>query len=231
MSSEERILALEKIIEEQKIAISQISHEVRNPVTLINSSLKLIEQQHPEVMSFDFWQDTRNDCDYLLRLLNEVSCYNNSMTLREEKLNTSLWLTEFAIARKARTMAPFRFLYEIPKSLPSLAADPVKLRQALENLIRNAFESLEQEGTVSLRAFLSDQGDALCITVSDNGCGIPAEYMDTLFEPFATHKQDGTGLGLAITHRIVEAHGGQLLVDTTPGEGTRFTMKIPFFAS
>lgn len=225
MSDIQQIDALKKEIEEQKIAISQISHEIRNPVTLINSSLKLIEKQHPEVRDFAFWNDTMMDMDYLLRLLDEVSSYNNSMLLHPETLNTSQWLTDFAASLVCSVPASFRFSFQIPPALPLLHADPVKLRRALSNLIRNGFEALEKEGEVSFTA--SSDGPYLTLHISDTGCGIPAEYLDTLYQPFVTHKPDGTGLGLSITRRIIEAHHGSLTLETKPGAGTVFTIRLP----
>lgn len=225
MSDTQQIEALKKIIEEQKFTISQISHEVRNPVTVINSSLKLIEKQHPEVQGFSFWKDTMQDMEYLLRLLDEVSSYNNSMLLHPETLDTSQWLTDFVSSLTCTIPDTYCFTFRIPEDLPPLYADPVKLRRALSNLIRNGFEALEKEGEVSFTA--SSDGQYLTLHISDTGCGIPSEYLDTLYQPFVTHKSDGTGLGLSITQRIIEAHHGSLTLRTHPGAGTVFTILLP----
>lgn len=225
MTQEHQLKALKKTIEEQRIAISQISHEIRNPVTLINGSLNLIEKQHPEVRDFAFWNDVRRDMTHLLNLLEDVSHYNNSMLLHLELLNTSHWLKEVTASLNFLLPKPFHFSSHIPQDLPEIHADSTKLRQALHNLIRNGFESLEGDGTVSLAA--SAGGRYLSIRISDTGCGIPAEYIDSLFQPFTTHKPNGTGLGLAITKRIIEAHHGQLLLETDPGTGTCFTILLP----
>ena len=63
--------------------------------------------------------------------------------------------------------------------------------------------------------------------IEDNGCGISPEDLSTLFHPFVTHKKEGTGLGLTITKQIIEAHGGTISVQSTPGEGTLFTIVLP----
>ncbi|MDE6906817.1 MAG: HAMP domain-containing histidine kinase [Lachnospiraceae bacterium] len=225
MTQEHQLKALKKTIEEQRIAISQISHEIRNPVTLINGSLNLIEKQHPEVRDFAFWNDVKRDMTHLLNLLEDVSHYNNSMLLHPELLNTSHWLKEVTASLNFLLPKPFHFSSHIPQDLPEIHADSTKLCQALHNLIRNGFESLEGDGTVSLAA--SANGRYLSIRISDTGCGIPAEYIDSLFQPFTTHKPNGTGLGLAITKRIIEAHHGQLLLETDPGTGTCFTILLP----
>jgi len=67
----------------------------------------------------------------------------------------------------------------------------------------------------------------LCITVTDNGCGIKPEDQTSVFEPFITHKADGTGLGLAVTRRIILAHHGTITLDSTPGTGTTFSIALP----
>lgn len=192
---------------------------------MINGSLNLIEKQHPEVRDFAFWNDVRRDMTHLLNLLEDVSHYNNSMLLHLELLNTSHWLKEVTASLNFLLPKPFHYSSHIPQDLPEIHADSTKLRQALHNLIRNGFESLEGDGTVSLAA--SADGRYLSIRISDTGCGIPAEYIDSLFQPFTTHKPNGTGLGLAITKRIIEAHHGQLLLETEPGTGTCFTILLP----
>lgn len=225
MSEAEQIERLKRIIEEQKITISQISHEVRNPVTVINSSLQLIEKKCPAIREYPLWQDTMRDMKYLLRLLDEVSSYNNSTLLRKEVLDTSTWLSGFLSSLSRTVPTPFSLSWQVPPALPAICADPLKLRRALENLLRNGFEALEDQGEVS---FLAEaKKDALCLRISDTGCGIPQERLDTLYQPFVTHKPDGTGLGLSITKRIIEAHRGTLSLETVPGRGTTFTVLLP----
>ena len=118
MTEHTQIDVLKKIIEEQKIAISQISHEVRNPITLINSSLQLIEKQHPEVRDFLFWEDTMRDMKYLLRLLEELSNYNNSEKTNPKLLDAGRWLTEVYSSLSSLSSESFRFSFRLPEDLP-----------------------------------------------------------------------------------------------------------------
>ena len=225
MFEKSRIEQLEKTIEEQKIAISQISHEVRNPVTLINSSLQLVEKEHPEVRTFSFWKETMMDMKYLVQLLNEVSNYNNGETLHLENISATKWLREIGTTAGGLMTDHHRLSCEIPENLPILKADPIKLRQAITNLLRNAFESLDTTGEVSFNA--SVEGFYLILRISDTGCGIAAEYIPNLFDPFVTHKTNGTGLGLAITKRVILSHEGTLEVHSKLGEGTVFVIGLP----
>ena len=201
---------IQKLKEEHHLALSRISHEIRNPVTLINSSMQLIEAEHPEVLSFDLWDDMKKDMLFLRRLLDELSGYNNGEKIHPEALELSSFLRE--IASNARLLSPdpnIRFSTRFPEELPTINGDPVKLRQAITNLLRNAFES---GATEVLFSCLCDK-DGLVI-------------QDEIFTPFVTHKKNGTGLGLPLVQRVARAHGGDITYSSGK-EGTTFSFRLP----
>ena len=126
----------------------------------------------------------------------------------------------------------------------TVLADPTQIQQAVMNLCVNAVQAVEgDEGTVIVQ--LDEENDknneragtrgehgepsCLCLTISDNGCGIEPETLDHIFEPFFTTKPigQGSGMGLAIVHRIVTSHGGRITVDSTPNQGTTFRLYWP----
>lgn len=223
----EQVHALE---ETHKLAISQISHEIRNPVTLINSSLQIIEKEHPEVKDYALWTETRRDMQYLCQLLEELSAYNNGTTLNIAPIKTEEWLNEMAASFQTLNASQnISFSYYIETPLPCLMGDALKLRQALFNLIRNAYESLSETGDVSFIITMYRQ--KLCIEIRDTGCGIPDEDMADLFKPFITHKAEGSGLGLAIAKRIIDAHNGRISCFSQKGVGTVFTVLLPISSS
>lgn len=214
---------IQKLKSEHRLALSRISHEIRNPVTLINSSMQIIEAEHPEVADFAYWPEMKADMQFLRHLLDEFSGYNNSDRLQLENMDTYSFLSEIAVGAKALSEDPStRFLSHIDPDLPEISADPTKLRQAVTNLLRNAFESGASE--VSLVCFAEE--NSLIIRISDNGCGIPEEAKKDLFTPFVTHKKNGTGLGLSIVQRIVEAHNGQITYSSGK-TGTSFSLILP----
>jgi signal transduction histidine kinase len=121
----------------------------------------------------------------------------------------------------------------LPDHPVRLAVDPHRIREMLLNLITNAIKYTPQGGTVDLS--LTDQEDAVSITVLDTGIGIAAGDLPHIFERFwradparsRTGDRPGTGLGLAITKWIAEAHGGSITVQSRPGRGTIFTVRLP----
>ena len=140
----------------------------------------------------------------------------------------------------AQAVAPFAarfaapgcaFSIEVPESLPEMRADREALAQVLANLLDNALKYTGDEKRIALRA--RKDGGMLAFTVEDNGVGIPNDQRRAIFEPFhqvdqrLSRTREGAGLGLAIVRRIVEAHGGQIIVAGEPGKGSIFTVRIP----
>jgi signal transduction histidine kinase len=111
-----------------------------------------------------------------------------------------------------------------------VAADAYYLRQALENLVRNAREAMAGQPDARLTLSLVREGPFAVVRVADNGPGIPPDRLDRIFEPFVSTKGKGMGLGLAICKEIVESHGGRLEVESAEGEGTTFTLRLPLSA-
>jgi signal transduction histidine kinase len=116
---------------------------------------------------------------------------------------------------------------EFDGALPCVVCAPQQLRSVFLNLVINAAQAVETGGNV-LVATRTDN-DHVVVSVADDGCGIPAELIDRIFDPFFTTKAvgEGTGLGLAIAHQIVVSHGGEIQVESTPGRGTVFRVRLP----
>jgi signal transduction histidine kinase len=123
------------------------------------------------------------------------------------------------------------YLVDLEPDLPALVIDPSALRRILENLIRNARESLPDGGgtiTVSGGKMVDEFGEpALAIRVIDTGCGISPEALTTIFDDFYTSKPAGSGLGLSNVRRLVADLGGQVQVASEPGRGSTFTLVLP----
>ena len=116
-------------------------------------------------------------------------------------------------------------------SLPPLLVDGAMIEQVIMNLVLNAVQSIQKEGHVSLE---TRKHDEVCeIIVEDNGCGIAAKVRPHIFDPFFTTKGtgEGTGLGLSVSLGIVQRHGGEMLVESEEGKGTRFTVRLPLSRS
>jgi signal transduction histidine kinase len=114
---------------------------------------------------------------------------------------------------------------ELDPDLPPVAIDARLVRQAILNVAVNAVQAMPRGGQLTVRT--RREGDVAQVELEDTGVGIPDEVVERIFEPFFTTKASGTGLGLAVVRRIVEGHGGQVRVRSTPGAGTTFTLQFP----
>lgn len=235
-SSEKREL-LQRLLESHRMEISMISHEIRNPLTMVYSTLQLIESQHPEVQDYRHWKELHQDIEYMKLLLEDLSSYNNGGSISPRLVPMTEFLREVALSFASSTMdTPLEFTSRIADNLPALPVDPIKLRQVFLNLLANARDAVlndtasgsdnqKPSASVALETFSTDS--VLEIRISDTGCGIPSDVMDSIFQPFVTFKPNGTGLGLALASRIVQAHGGQLQA-VSPSDGpTVFTVLLP----
>lgn len=210
----------------QQFLLSQISHEIRNPVTLINSFLQLFESHHPDVAQDYYWKNIIENMDFLKALLNEFSTFNNSRKLQMQEINLYQLLDD-AINSVTPDYEKMDISIVLTKetAIPLVLADRTKIRQLILNLLRNAREAIGSHGIIACS--LKSDGETVSISIQDNGPGIPETYRRDIFEPFITHKQEGTGLGLAICKRITETHGGSISYTSVPEKGTRFTITLP----
>ncbi len=208
------------------LELSKMFHEIKNPLTLINSSLQLIQEEHPEVRDFRFWTQTMEDIKNLRKLLDELSTFQKGDRLQISKINL-FDFTEDLLESTAGFLLECGTPLTFESTIDDLDfyADDVKLRQAVINLLKNAAESSVSGSSILLR--ITTEEHWLHITVKDQGCGMSEEQLQKIFEPFHTTKAFGTGLGLPIVKKIVESHHGKLSIQSTEGAGTCVILSLP----
>ena len=219
---------ISQLLENHRTAVSTISHEVRNPLTLVSSYMQMIQAQHPEVTEFTGWDQTMENIDFMVQLLQELSIFNNSNTLHYSVFSMEKLLKNIVISYAIcldEEDSDIELTSSIPSNLGEYTGDKVKLEEVFLNLLRNARDAIEGGGTITLTAERTDH--SLIILIEDTGCGIPEENLESIFEPFKTYKQGGTGLGLSLSKQILESHGGSIEVRSELGKGTTFTLTLP----
>lgn len=220
---------IEYIENENTLTMRKMTHEINNALTLINSSLQIIESSHPEVNKFKYWNSTMDDIHYLITFMSEISLFNNvgyslspSPTDLPEMLNSII--SSFAGLNKNINLS-----ISNPDNIPIILSDKTKLRQVFINIIKNSFEALEETSSPYIHISLQydNTAEKILIMIEDNGCGISPECIETIFSPLVSYKKGGTGLGLSISKKIVEAHNGSLSVTSVPEHGTTFMIELP----
>ena len=217
----------------RKRLMSDIAHELRNPVTVVKAHLEAFEdgvwEPTPERIAL-----TRAEIDRLSLLIKEVE---NLTTVEKAGHGLAIELTDLSrlTEKCALTFDP---LFEnkgvtLKKEIENgaeIALDPAKIRQVTENLISNALRYTDKGGEVLVS--LKKCGDTVKLAVKDNGIGIAAEDLPNIFERFyrtdksRTRESGGMGIGLAVVKAIVEAHGAKITAESKEGEGSTFTVEF-----
>lgn len=214
---------------------STVAHEVRNPLNAIAMSAQRLRREFLDSATVADSED-RSDLDHLLgvvegetRRINDIVQqfldFARPPALAVEPTDLGGFLSE--AVRSMRPLASTRgVMLEVDAAEAGKASvDPGQLRQAVDNLLRNAVEATPAGGRVRVEARSSAREHT--IVVQDSGAGIDPEVLPRIFDLYFTTKPEGTGVGLAVTHQIVTAHGGTIEVASTPGAGTRMTIRLP----
>ena len=211
-----------------------IAHEIRNPLTSIKARLYTLDK-HLEAPALAR-KDAEIISDEITRLERIVQDVLNFARPSEPELKTisvqSLLAEVHALMASSHESQCVRFTLERGSHL-FVAADAGHLKQVIINLVRNAAEAIDGEGSITLRA-RADRArlngamrDVAILEIADTGKGIPPEVEKRLFDPFFSTKETGTGLGLSTAARIVDKHGGLLQYQTLVGHGTTFGIILP----
>src|SRR5699024_8998333 len=164
----------------------------RTPTSPLFPYTTLFRSQHPEVRQFHNWEQMMEDVQFMCSLLNELSTFNNSSTLHHSVFSIERLLknvaVSFAISLDADN-SDIEFTSRIVPGMGDFTGDKIKLEEVLLNLLRNAREAVGEKGRISLSA--ERREDTIVIQCRDNGCGIPEDLTDTIFEPFVTYKENG----------------------------------------
>jgi two-component system sensor histidine kinase HydH len=205
-----------------------VAHEIRNPLSSIKGLAAYFgnkfeegseDKQAAEVMS--------QEVDRLNRVISELLDFArpSELNLKPADINEVIEHSLRLVQQDSKTRN-IEVRWSGSKEIPSVLLDPDRFSQSLLNLYLNAIQAMEQGGVLSVKSSLGPYND-IEVEVADTGTGIDPDDLDEIFDPYYTTKPSGTGLGLAIVYKIIEAHGGQIKVRSTPGKGTAFTISVP----
>lgn len=220
-------LVVETLLENHKRIMGTLSHEIRNPLTLLYGNLQLLEQRLPEVTTEPLWLSALEDFQYTHTLLNELSLYNNSNSLNMTTIDTGDFFRKLAFSFSASLSCDNADFNSTIPQLPSITVDATKIKSVILNLLKNAKEATCAGDSISMT--LHEHTDTLEVRIIDTGVGIPIDIQTEVFTPFATHKSGGTGLGLAICKDIIQAHEGEITLISKEGIGTQFNVHLPLW--
>lgn len=205
--------------------LSRLTHEIRNPLTLIYSSLQLIEKDCPSVSGTTLWPQLKQDVQDTIYLLMDLSSPDEADKTRRQPVFLSSVLEKITVSCSAfMNHRDISFLTDISPELPPVLGNEIRLKEAILNLLLNSCDAAAENisgGTVCLSAREKDH--QVLIHIRDNGPGIPEAYRETLFDTFVTHKPWGTGMGLGVVNSVIHQHGGSVSFQTSTLSQESFT--------
>jgi two-component system, NtrC family, sensor histidine kinase HydH len=206
-------------------------HEFKNHLSTLGLNLQLLAEDfgtaetHRERRALERVQRLQHECDRLVEVSNDFLRFARLRDLDLQSTCVRSVIEEMVdfVAPTAK-QANVTLTTYLPADLPHVALDADLFKQALLNLMLNAEQAMPQGGELIIQACVDNGGVRLDLI--DTGLGMTTEQTQLIFRPFFTTKPGGNGLGLATTKRIVEAHGGTIAVESEPGRGTKFTVRL-----
>jgi two-component system sensor histidine kinase HydH len=207
-------------------------HEIKNHLNTLSLNLQLLAEDFEDAQTprerkaLERVTRLSEECRRLVELSNDFLRFARLDDLRCEATNLDEVITRMIdfLGPTARAQGIAINWYPAP-DLPALQLDKELFEKVLLNLMLNAEDAMPEGGTLTLQA-RSDE-EAVALEVIDTGCGMAPELARQAFRPFVTGKPGGNGLGLATAQKIVAAHGGTIDVQSEPGRGTKFTIRLP----
>ena len=232
-----RMKALEELDQLRTALLASVSHELRTPLTSIKGLASTLVQPDVE------WDD-ETQVDFLKSIVQESDKLNHIVSdllqmslieagiMRIEKTETRISAIVKQLDGELRNITQMHSLkINIPPNIPRIHADEIRIGEVITNLVSNAASYSDEGSNIFLEATQSNND--IVVIVSDEGIGISPEHQHKVFDRFyrlesgVSRRRGGSGLGLAICKGIVEGHGGQISVESKPGEGSKFIFSVP----
>jgi two-component system sensor histidine kinase PilS (NtrC family) len=210
---------------------ANIAHEIRNPLASVSGAIEVLARDLPtDATSSRLVEIVLSESARLNQLISDFLEYARPAPLAPMEINAAKVLDDVLVLLEHRQLPDgLKVIREYGDALV-VRADPQQMRQAIWNLVINAVQSMPSGGELRVGARRLDvpgHPDRTQIWIGDTGSGIAEADLPHIFEPFYSTKSEGSGLGLAMVYRVVQEHGGEIDVRSTPGVGTHFSFTLP----
>jgi signal transduction histidine kinase len=209
--------------------LATFAHEVANPLAGIQAAAQMLERPRIDEPSRRRLARAIGDESTRIRALAEEHLRTGRPALRLGQVHPAKLCRDLLELQLLTVARSHELVMDLDEETPALHADADRLKQAVLNLVKNALEATPAGGKVVVRCRSASDGSGVVIDVEDTGSGIAPHLAPRLLEGGGgvTSKPQGHGLGLVVTRRIVEEHGGSLSIQSAPGAGTTFTVRLP----
>jgi len=208
--------------------IAGIAHDIRNPLTSIRGFVQYLQKSGDPEEVKEYAPLIIRQVDGLNRTIGELLRFAKPAPPHFEpvQLNDLIGGEIMRLVRNRAAKQSVEIDLRLAQDLPMIRADAEQLKQVLLNLLINSGQAMTSGGRIIIRTGVETPGK-VTVSVADNGCGIPPEHIEKIFDPFYSTKPAGTGLGLAVVNRIINEHSGTIVMKSEPGKGTTVTIQLP----
>jgi signal transduction histidine kinase len=226
--SQAQLIQVEKLAAMGRLAAS-IAHELNNPLQAIQNCLHLVLRRSlSEPKRQQYLAMAQEEVERLIGIVQGMlEFYRPSKGQPAPVQVNTIVENVLALAAKQLQHGHVTVHLHLTPDLPPLEAVSDQLKQVFLNVVINAVEAMPDGGDLYINTGLTPDGRGVTISFADTGVGLSPEEQANIFEPFYTTKTKGTGLGLSVSYGIVERHGGNIEVQSEPGQGSLFTVKLP----
>ena len=218
-----------------------MSHELRTPLNAIIGFSEILKNELFGPLGKEEYKEYSGDIyesgTHLLRIINDILDVSKieagKRELHEDMIDVyAISEAAFKMVKPKADLEKISIENKVPVDFPKLRAEELAVKQILINLLNNAVKFTDEKGKVTAHASIDENGDAV-LSISDNGIGMKADDIDKALSPFGQldadldRKESGTGLGLTLVKQLTELHGGEVDIQSEPGEGTTVFIRFP----
>ena len=205
-----------------------VSHEIRNPLSSIKGFATYFKERYYDVPENQQISNLMiQEVDRLNRVVSQLHEFARPITVSKKPIQIKAFLKDsLKLIERQASEANISIKTDFDSGIDEILIDPDRINQVLLNLYLNAIESMHDGGSLTVSLAKNSKKNLIEIKVSDTGTGITKDDLSHIFDPYFTTKASGTGLGLAIVHNIMEAHGGEITIESRLGQGTGVTIYI-----
>lgn len=203
-----------------------LTHEIKNPLNAIGGAATYLGKNFRGLLIKEFSRIIIDEVSRINKLTTTLLNFARPLKPEPAPTNIKTLINEIVtLLNQEAWEHNIMIATEVSEEMPLLMIDYNQIKQVLINLLLNSFDAVERDGKVKIKSYASN--GSVYMIIEDNGKGIKNEDLQHIFNPFFTTKTRGTGLGLAISKKIIKEHGGNIIVESTPGKGSIFTIELP----
>jgi two-component system sensor histidine kinase HydH len=207
-----------------------VSHEIRNPLSSIKGFATYFKERYYDVPENQQISNLMiQEVDRLNRVVGQLHEFARPITVSKKSIPIQAYLKDsLKLIERQASEANISIKTDFDSEIDEILIDPDRINQVLLNIYLNAIDSMNNGGNLTVMLAKNPKKNGIEIKVADTGTGISEGDLSHIFDPYFTTKASGTGLGLAIVHNIMEAHGGEIAIESRLGQGTGVTIFLPY---